>query len=49
MKTPVQVMCLLHLDNDGGNEMVYENVVSVVSTTLYLNDKGTLIKSITSN
>src|ERR1700744_4975983 len=46
MKTPAQVMYLLHLDNDGGNEMVYENVGSVVSQTLYFNDKGTLIKSI---
>jgi hypothetical protein len=49
MKTPAQVMYLLHLDNDGGNEMVYENVGSVVNTTLYFNDKGTLIKSVNSN
>lgn len=49
VNTPMQSMYVVYLDNDNGNQMVYENVGSVVDRALCFNDNGKLVKVIDNN
>ena len=49
VRTPMQNMYEVEVDNNSGNQMVYENAGSVEDKMLCFNDNGKLIKTINNN